>query len=37
MLDELVRKELSEEEITEIKLEEIIKYMTLIKKSKNFR
>ncbi|QXJ32794.1 hypothetical protein [Saccharolobus shibatae] len=36
MLDELVRKELSEEEITEIKLEEIIKYMTLIKKSKTF-
>ncbi|AAK41311.1 hypothetical protein SULI_10345 [Saccharolobus solfataricus] len=36
MLDELVKKELSEEEITEIKLEEIIKYITLIKKSKTF-
>ncbi|WP_338601887.1 hypothetical protein V6M85_01035 [Sulfolobus tengchongensis] len=36
MLDELVRKELSEDEIVEISIEELNKYLSLIKKSKAF-
>ena len=36
MLDELVKKELSQEEPTEIRIDDVVKYDLVLKKSKIF-